>query len=142
MYTLIAYFKSHSMLLRYCYKNMQHFHTSTSNVWFYFSDFELIERRKKTSFRCNPSSCSRPPRLRSVPGLCRDMDRTFLVSISGCCWLFYEKLRSELLPVEWSTGPPPLLLNRAMYRSGYAFSRATHRSRKWSLSLFISIFRR
>lgn len=48
----------------------------------------------------------------------------------------------QLLPVEWSTGPPPLVPNRAAYRSGYAFSRATHRSRKWSLSLFISIFKR
>ncbi|TNN78498.1 Zinc finger CCHC domain-containing protein 24 [Liparis tanakae] len=55
---------------------------------------------------------------------------------------------SEPLPVEWSTGPPPLPLpppllpSRAAYRSGYAFSRATHRSGKWSLSLFISIFKR
>lgn len=48
----------------------------------------------------------------------------------------------QLLPVVWSTGPPPLLPNRAAYRSGYAFSRATHRSRKWSLSLLISIFKR
>lgn len=53
-----------------------------------------------------------------------------------------EWLMSQLLPVEWFTGPPPLLLNKAAYRSGYAFSRATHRSRKWSLSLFISIFKR
>ena len=45
-----------------------------------------------------------------------------------------------VLPDEWSTGPPPLI-NRAEYRSGYAFSKATHRSRKWSLSLFISIFK-
>lgn len=43
-------------------------------------------------------------------------------------------------PDEWSTGPPPLV-KRAEYRSGYAFSKATHRSRKWSLSLLISIFK-
>lgn len=96
------------------------------------SSFELIV---KPSFTSCTFSCSRPPRLQ---GLCHHWD--FISGFNQQA--FYEKLGSGLLPVEWSTGPPPLLLNRAMYRSGYAFSRATHRSRKWSLSLFISIFKR
>lgn len=32
--------------------------------------------------------------------------------------MFRSSWRLKILPVEWSTGPPPLLANRAAYRSG------------------------
>lgn len=85
------------------------------------------------------SSCARPPRLLSLQELRSGSPATSWIHAKA--W-FRAGFLPQLLPVEWSTGPPPLLLNKAVYRSGYAFSRATHRSRKWSLSLLIRIFKR
>lgn len=83
------------------------------------------------TFARRPPTPDHPESIHRGAWLCR--------AFSG---LMVRRVPVRVLPVEWSTGPPPLWPNREAYRSGYAFSRAAHRSEKWSFSLFISIFNR